>query len=231
MNPSHGLEALNWRDRETLRSKMRRAVSVPALVGASVFLVALITAAVCVLLQPHGSAASTTVEPRGDAAISEVSGLAPHPLSNADGALGAEADPREGVLVHVAGEVASPGVIELPAGSRVHEAIAAAGGPTAEAVLAGVNLARVLVDGEQILVPGPGAAPPAAGSAPDDGRVDLNAADATRLETLPGVGPTIARRIVEWRTANGPFTSVEQLRRIEGIGDQKFSKLRDLVFV
>jgi len=131
------------------------------------------------------------------------------------------------VVVHVVGAVTVPGVVSLPGGSRVADAIEAAGGATGEADLTGVNLARTLVDGEQLYVPRPGEVAPGAPGVVDDGRVDLNHATQGELETLPGVGPVLAGRIVAAR----PFTSVDSLERVSGIGPSTMARLRDLVKV
>lgn len=131
------------------------------------------------------------------------------------------------LVVDVAGDVRRPGLVRLPAGSRVADAVAAAGGALPGATTEGLNLARVLEDGEQVLVGAP-AAPASPGAA---GLVDLNAATAEQLDALPGVGPVLAERIVAWRDAHGPFASVDQLREVSGIGERKFAELRDLVTV
>lgn len=136
------------------------------------------------------------------------------------------------VVVAVAGKVRSPGLFRLPAGSRVDDAVRAAGGPVAGAGVGLLNLARRLVDGEQVLVgvdPPPGAAP--AGTSTAGGLVDLNAATAADLDALPGIGPVLAQRIVDWRTENGRFASVDQLREVTGIGEAKFQDLRSKVTV
>jgi competence protein ComEA len=140
------------------------------------------------------------------------------------------------LLVHVLGAVARPGLVELSAGARVVDAVAAAGGFTAEADSAGVNLARPVVDGEQLVVLAVGQAPPAAtdgasggSAASGDGLVHLNTADVAALDTLPRIGPALAQRIIDWREANGPFTSVDQLLEVAGIGDAVFSGLADRV--
>ncbi len=144
---------------------------------------------------------------------------------------GDEAAPLgEVVVLHVLGAVAEPGIVELPLGARVVDAIAAAGGPAADADLAGVNLARVVADGEQLRVPRVGEVPtagPATGGVAPDGRVNLNTADAAALETLPGVGPAIAARIIAWRDENGPFRSVDELTAVSGIGERTLDGLRD----
>lgn len=141
------------------------------------------------------------------------------------------------LLVHVLGAVAEPGLVELGAGARVVDAVAAAGGFTADADPAAVNLARPVVDGEQLVVLAIGEAPPAGsagGGAPGaanagDGLVHLNTADVAELDTLPRIGPALAQRIIDWREANGPFTSTDQLLEVAGIGDAVFSGLAELV--
>lgn len=150
------------------------------------------------------------------------------------------------VVVHVAGAVGSARVVEVPAGSRVADAVAAAGGPLPDADLAGLNLARILEDGERIVVPriaasgprgDPGARPAPrvpgepGGDDAGDAVVDLNRAEATALETLPGIGPVLAQRIVDWRERHGPFREVGQLREISGIGERTFQGLVDRVSV
>lgn len=134
------------------------------------------------------------------------------------------------VVVHVVGQVGQPGLVRLPEGSRVADAIDAAGGAGAEADLSGINLARVLVDGEQVVVPRPGEQ---ATGAPSGGTslLDLNSADAAALDGLPGVGPVLAQRIVEWRTEHGAFTVVDELAEVTGIGPAVLSGVRDLVRV
>ncbi|WP_051426206.1 ComEA family DNA-binding protein [Jiangella gansuensis] len=155
---------------------------------------------------------------------------------------GAGAAPAGTIMIHVAGLVAAPGVVELPAGTRVVDAIEAAGGPTAEADLTPLNLARVLTDGEQVIVtaeppagqpavpppPDPGAGVPVG---PPAGPVNLNTATAADLDTLPGIGPTLAGRILEWREQHGRFTTVDELREVSGIGEQRFAELEPLVAV
>lgn len=147
--------------------------------------------------------------------------------------------PAGPVVVHVAGAVGVPGVQRLPAGSRVIDAVDAAGGLRPDADAGRVNLAAELVDGSQVYVPAVGEAPPtvvgadagvAAGSA-EGGLVDLNTADSAALETLPGVGPATAAAIIDHRERHGPFASVEGLLDVRGIGEAKLAQLRDLVRV
>ena len=145
------------------------------------------------------------------------------------------------VYAHVLGEVAKPGLYVLDDGARVAEALAAAGGTLPTADLAAVNLARTVADGEQILVPAvgtAGAAPGAAaggsgaaGGGAAGGLVDLNTADVASLDQLPRIGPALAQRIIDWRTANGRFTSVDDLLGVTGIGEKMLAGIRDLVRV
>lgn len=158
--------------------------------------------------------------------------------------------PAEPVVVSVVGLVHEPGLVTLAAGARIADALDAAGGPLDGADLIGLNMARRVSDGEQILVgiaapPGqpttmgssvsgePAEAPPQAGPSPGaaTGPVNLNTATAEELDTLPGVGPVTAEAIVAWRTANGQFTSVDQLGDVDGIGPARLAKLRDQVHV
>ncbi|HEY7072006.1 MAG TPA: ComEA family DNA-binding protein [Acidimicrobiales bacterium] len=142
---------------------------------------------------------------------------------------------EEEVVVDVAGAVVTPGVHHLDTGARVVDAIDAAGGLAPDADPARINLAAVLVDGQQVYVARVGEAPPvAASAAAADGPtplVDLNTASATELDGLPGIGPTTAEAIIDHRERNGPFASVDDLLDVRGIGDAKLEQLRDRVTV
>ncbi|MBS6325850.1 MAG: ComEA family DNA-binding protein [Actinomyces sp.] len=133
------------------------------------------------------------------------------------------------VVVYVSGAVASPGVLTLPATSRVIDAITAAGGATPEADLESINLARILVDGEQIRVGVVGESPPpaSAGTGTDaQACVRLATATETELQTLPGVGPALAQRIISYRATHPRLTSVEELDDVPGIGPSLIEKIR-----
>jgi competence protein ComEA len=133
------------------------------------------------------------------------------------------------LIVHVVGDVVSPGVIELPAGSRVIDAIKAAGGATKPAKLASLNLARVLFDGEQIVVGA--AAPPGGAISSVPGKLNINQATAVQLEELPGIGPVIASKIISHRESNGPFRQLTEIQNVSGIGPAVYGKIKDLIAV
>ena len=142
------------------------------------------------------------------------------------------------IFVHVEGAVVSPGLFELSEGSRVYDAIQAAGGFAEDARHDAVNLARILTDGEQIIVPatqtdGDSDATPATAASPGTvaGKVNINTADAAMLDTLPGIGASTAAKIVADREANGPFKTIEDLKRVSGIGDKKFTQLEGCITV
>ncbi|MEU5094663.1 ComEA family DNA-binding protein [Streptomyces sp. NPDC020996] len=153
---------------------------------------------------------------------------------SARGSAGAE------IVVDVSGKVRDPGIHRLPAGARVVDALRAAGGVRPGTRTEGLNQARFLVDGEQVVVGGPvpppvpgggpaGPAGPAAGTGAAGAPVSLNTATADQLDALPGVGPVLARHIVDYRTQHGGFRSVDELREVNGIGDRRFADLRNLV--
>ncbi len=188
--------------------------------------------------------------------LSEVSpAVVDKPTAAAGDATASGGDPAAGtgtIIVHVAGAVARPGVVRLPQGSRLHEAIAAAGGGTAAADPDRLNLASVLEDGQKVLVPergDPGPAEPAPGESSGSteggaggsgaggsgsaagGKIDLNTAGVEELGTLPRVGPVLAQRIVDWRKQHGRFKTVEELDAVDGVGPKLLEALRPLVRV
>jgi competence protein ComEA len=150
----------------------------------------------------------------------------------------AKPEPPVEVVVHVVGAVVTPGLYRLDEGSRVADALSLAGGATPKANLAAVNLAAQLVDGTQVVVPKKGEAAPsgaasAAGSTGTEsspaGPIHLNTATVEELETIPGVGPVTAQRIIDFREQNGPFRSVDELDAVSGIGPTRLEQLRELV--
>ncbi|HEX6300526.1 MAG TPA: ComEA family DNA-binding protein [Acidimicrobiia bacterium] len=152
---------------------------------------------------------------------------APAPTSTSDSALPAAQAPADTVTVHVSGMVVSPGVVDVPVDAIVAEAVEAAGGLLSGALVDQINLAAPIVPGEQIVVPGPTEA--TVGGGGDDGVLSINQASPTDLESLPGVGPVLAERIVSHRETNGRFETVEDLLEVPGIGEAKLEAIRDLV--
>ncbi|NKQ53820.1 ComEA family DNA-binding protein [Amycolatopsis sp. K13G38] len=143
------------------------------------------------------------------------------------------------LVISVVGKVRAPGLVTVPAGARVADALRAAGGAVDGTDVSALNLARKLTDGEQLYVgvPAPAGAQPGV-VAPDassggagSGKVNLNTATQEQLDSLPGVGEVTAKRIIDWRAQHGTFTSVEQLQEVDGIGTTRFSRLRDQVTV
>lgn len=152
--------------------------------------------------------------------------------------VGEAAETSTAVVVSVVGLVARPGLVTLPAGARVADAVDAAGGLLPGADPASVNLAALVADGAQIAVGVPGAVAGSVGGAAvtgggpgSGGRINLNAATVGELDALPGIGPVLAQRIVDHRTRNGPFRSIDQLDDVEGIGPATAAELAELVAV
>lgn len=133
------------------------------------------------------------------------------------------------IVVDVGGRVRHPGLVTLPQGARVADAIAAAGGALRPADVAAIDLAARVSDGQLLLIGVPGGVAGPAGGAASAGPIDLNSATADQLDALPGVGPVLAQRIVDWRQAHGGFRSVDDLQQVPGIGARKFSDLKALV--
>ena len=140
------------------------------------------------------------------------------------------------IYVHVVGEVVSPGIYEIDSGSRLVDVIFAAGGFGKEADQSSINLAREVTDGEQVVVYKVGAAPqllgsPGSNSSVSASQISLNRATQAELETLPGVGPALAGRMIDWRTANGGFKKKEDLLNVSGIGDKLFAGIKNQVIL
>jgi competence protein ComEA len=221
--------------RERLPPAVRGARLDPGLRGAvAIALVALVAAAAAVIVAWRSAArpvAGTSVRTPAVA----VPALTPGPL--ASGTSPASTASPEAVVVDVAGKVRRPGVVTVPAGARVADAIASAGGLLPGTSTTGLSLARRLIDGEQVIVglPQPSAAAPAASDGSSGGEpgqpVNLNTATASDLDALPGIGPVLAQRVLDWRTEHGGFTSVDQLREVSGLGGKKFDALAPLVRV
>ncbi|MFF1632968.1 helix-hairpin-helix domain-containing protein [Leifsonia sp. NPDC058248] len=171
----------------------------------------------------------------------------PSSVPETDGAKGVDG-PRTELLVHVLGAVKRPGLVSLATGSRVVDAVASAGGLADDAEVAGINLARPVADGEQLVVPKVGEVPPpapggtatggaagaggaGAGGAARGALVNLNTATQVEFETLPRIGPALAQRIIDWRAANGRFSAPADLLKVTGIGQKLFDGLSDRITV
>ncbi|MEU5834255.1 ComEA family DNA-binding protein [Streptomyces diacarni] len=194
--------------------------------------------------RPQGVAVpSAAGAPQGGPTARSPGGASPGPGSGGVPAASTSASPGKRLVVDVSGKVRDPGVHRLPAGSRVTDALEAAGGLRKGADTSGLNRARLLVDGEQIVVGKPGkggaAAPPGAtaGGGASTGAasggpaapISLSAATPEQLETLPGVGPVLAQHIVDYRTEHGGFTSIDQLKEVNGIGEKRFADIKPKV--
>jgi len=168
----------------------------------------------------------------GARAIRSEGGAGPAPAAAAGPAAGSAelslSSSGGDVVVDVAGAVRRPGVYRLPAGARVVDAISRAGGATGKALLEGINRAARLADGQQVVVPerGPAAAAATLGATSEDGPISLGSATAEQLETIDGIGPVTAAKIVEYRDQHGGLSSVDQLDQVSGIGPATMESLR-----
>lgn len=221
---------------ESLRSKLHLTdrLSVPVLVGICAVIVIGVAIAGYSLLGGLSSD-SFSFGVGEDGATVEVEGLELTDAADAEDA-GGQVAPT--IAVHVSGAVAAPGVYELEEGARVADAVEHAGGFLEGAAENALNLARVLNDGEQVVVPTAeehaaqqSVAEASGGAAGVGGKVNINTASVEQLDTLPGVGESTAQKIIADREANGPFSSPEDLKRVSGIGDKKYAELADLITV
>lgn len=224
-----------------VREPGRWAVRTSAAVRIAAVLLVLAVAGATYLLLSRSFAPRPSDAPAAPVAEPLAPSVQPVQPAASDGtSAAAEAGSAATIVVHVAGAVTDPGVVEVTEGTRVVEVITAAGGSADDADLDALNLAAPVTDGQQVYVPregevGPGgvASPGASGDAGahGPGLVNINTADATALDTLPGIGPALADRIITWRTEHGPFTSVDALTDVSGIGPATMERLRDLVTV
>ncbi|MEB0001641.1 helix-hairpin-helix domain-containing protein [Cryobacterium sp. 10S3] len=251
------LDTLSPSARRPNRARLRIGLGAAVVLVLAALLIAVIVTALGpqagrqVLVSAVGGAAG-----RGTSTASPPASPDKGPASGAAGSGTGRASPSPDaartpvILVHVLGAVLRPGLFELPVGARVVDAVSAAGGFTAAADPAGTNLARPLADGEQVYLPAIGETVPggaggtggtggtggsAAGSGGAAGlpavKINLNRATVSELDALPRIGPAMAQRIVDYRSANGPFAAIEDLRNVTGIGDKTFEALKDLVTV
>lgn len=148
-----------------------------------------------------------------------------------------KAEIKNNIIIHIAGEVENEGIIELPPNSRIYDAVEAAGGLTAEANLSQINLANMLKDGQKIYIPNEEEAEEyieevtGKNEYKEVGKIDINTATQTELETLSGIGPSTALKIVNYRKENGEFSNIEDLKNVPGIGEAKFNNIKDSITV
>lgn len=221
-------------DADTLRSRLHATnVSAPVLVGLSACVLVIAALAVFWALDAF-TGKGAVIEKATEQGSVERSDAEKDNVTDKDSAVV--------VVAHVSGAVVAPGVYRMDEGARVGEALEKAGGATAEANLDVVNLARVVVDGEHIVVPsaaesaqnpddatGTAAGNTSLGSGTSQGLIDINTASASQLDSLPGIGTATAEKIIADRSINGPFRTKEDLKRVAGIGDKKYEALSDLI--
>ena len=236
-------QPLKWEPVLSLGERIRNSISVPAAIGTVMFAIVVITTAFVMI---RGFAADAELHVPEAQQLPFTSEGAKH----SEAPVGEHAQPDskrtsadDPIFVHIVGEVVASGVLELPQGARVVDAIEAAGGATPFAKLDAINLARVLSDGEHVMIPDAEsadlAAQPAIIGLPDaplgapehDGKINLNTATAEQLQELHRVGPALANRILDWREVNGNFSSIEDLLEVSGIGPKTLEQFRDRVTV
>lgn len=193
-------------------ARILRAIASPPVAAGIVFGVTILSAIALVLVKPVHETTATPLEADPPAVTETAEDWEEAPL-----------------VVYISGEVHAPGTVELPPGARVEAAIEAAGGVTPDAVLEHLNLARPLIDGEHIAVPDEVVVESSTQGTTATGNINLNHADAALLETLPGIGPKLAERIITWREEHGGFTSPNDLMQVSGIGEKLFEELRQRI--
>lgn len=222
---------------ETIRAKLGLAhMGKPALIGLTALLVMVAVTAGRMIIDT-ATATEIPLEP-AETHIAEVSASS---SSTEAGSFQPESQ-QATCFVHVSGAVRNPGLVEIPEGKRVADALEAAGGPTEDACVESVNLARIVQDGEHIHLPtveeagggaqavdGKGLSSQVEGASTD--KVNINRASAEELEALPGIGPATAQKIIEDRDSAGPYENPEDIMRVSGIGERKYASISDLICV
>jgi competence protein ComEA len=230
--PTLGVLVRGWlQDRLPLRTHgVLEQVSLGSVITAMSVLVGIVLVGV-LLVHRHSSGGYSSSY---DASVTSTgSGSSPYADPTQSAASATAADPAS-IVVDVGGKVRKPGLVTLPAGARVADAITAAGGPLHHREIATVDLAARVTDGQLLLVGVPASAPAGPSAGGDDAPsssvpVDLNSATLEQLETLPGIGPVTGQKIIDWRTAHSGFTSIEQLQQVSGIGPATYADLAPLV--
>lgn len=200
--------------------------------------IALVVVTALLLFGGKGEKDEIVVEPAGETQTElETEKIMEESEETGEGASQTAQIPVSNLVVDISGCVKTPGVYEIPDGTRLHEVIKMAGGLSKDADIDAINQAELVTDGQKILIPAKiegeneGASDPAGGSMSDNGKININQADSMMLQEIPGVGPATADKIMQYRETNGRFQSIEDLKNVSGIGEKTFEKMKDKICV